>query len=223
MLLICSLLFTISLSGTSVECQCPGVSEIECHEMVVLQHLAECQSQFDCENFSEAYSHSKKAIMILETWDHLYEDSLMFISLFQHVIACDQTGRVEECYETLAELNVLAQEIMERYSRGVDDESIPNFCTLYYVFYMNTMVKTQEVRDALLLLKERLLSDFYIQDEEFSTIAMPLENQPVIEAKKIWKRSLSWWRKQFEKWVQKIFLLKEFYKEAEKLYEELSS
>jgi hypothetical protein len=85
------------------------------------------------------------------------------------------------------------------------------------------MVKTQEVRDALLLLKERLLSDFYIQDEEFSTIAMPLENQPVIEAKKIWKRSLSWWRKQFEKWVQKIFLLKEFYKEAEKLYEELSS
>jgi hypothetical protein len=193
--------------------ECEKLIGVDDQEMIILQYLAECQHHLCQRNFLDAYSLSKKVITLRDAWACFSDHCLLFISLFQHIVVCDQLEFTEECSNTLKELLQLSQEIdfptyHDFYIDSLFYSSVSTF------FDLATFAKTDTVRDTLLVIKERLLmdsDDLSVNSRYFSDLED--ENVPSrdLEAKKGKKKNRAWWKKKFARWVERIKILKDAY------------
>jgi hypothetical protein len=182
----------VALTGVSLQESVDMDPEV----VVVVQLLAECQNHFKCADFNSAYNSSRKALRVTRSWTEPSDGCLLFISLFQHVIICDQLQFLEECQKSLRELVFLHQQIIES-QKGFDkDSNVLIDAILADFLAFAELSKTPCVKETLNALGNQLLTDFKTEHS--------LCEQNNIQAKKIWKRSAKWWNKQLAKWLKTI-------------------
>lgn len=192
---------------------------INCHatcdnikEAVILQHLAQTQHSIMNGNCIEAYVNSNIALCLLEKDEEPPLD-LLYITLFEQVIACDQAGffgRRDDALDMLKTLTEtieyndsdLGQSLIESLEGYKDLAALAAFCP------------SSETQHKL----KNIAASLFLNNTYNGITKLPQDNS--YQCKKFWKRSFSWWKKQIKKALKEIVEWIEIAHEAKKIYDE---
>lgn len=158
---------------------------------MIIYDLASAKLSSQNSDFQSAYEYSRKALTaaLILNQDNEERPDLLFLSLFSHIVSCDQLGLLDEGLQHLYELKSLTNSL-ELEDESVEDEMI---AFEYFCISLNH-INEDIIKEELFRISEKF------QTKAYSTFTKPFKkNQESIKsplAKKIWKRSWRWWKKQ---------------------------
>ena len=159
----------------------------------IVYDLASAKLSTQNSDFQKSYEYSKNALtaaILLNQDDEEYSD-LLFLSLFSHIVSCDQLGLQDEGLHHLFELKILINSL--ELDQEDDDDEIIAYKYLHSSFnHLNEGI----IKEELLTISEKFQYDPYNTFK--NSLKQSKESLKSPQATKYWKRKWSWWKKQIK-------------------------
>lgn len=166
---------------------------------IIVHDLACAKQCSQNSNFQSSYEHSRQALNAALLLNQTNEErpDLLFLSLFSHIVSCDQLGLLEEGLHHLFELKALTNSLELAYE-SADDEIIAfEYLTISFDHLDDGVIK-EELLKISEIFRQETNSSFSISPDK---IQKHLKNSEGVKMKKkpFWKRSYGWWKKKSSK------------------------
>lgn len=163
---------------------------------IIVHELASAKLSSKNSNYQSSYEHSRQALTaaLLLNQDDEERPDLLFLSLFSHIVSCDQLGLLEEGLNHLFELMLLTKSLELDYE-SADDEIIAFEYLSISFDHLDEGVIKEELLKISEIFRQETNSSFSISPDK---IQKHLKTPEGVKKKKkpFWKRSYGWWKKQ---------------------------